>query len=109
MFSICVKWRHRSSTPKLHQRLYRPHRVQRRRSIVSLRLLVVTQLTSPRRQAQVRGRDGRVVHCEQVVVAVPLNILKAGDIEFQPPLPEIMQRALGAMAMGNAVKVRRCV
>jgi len=55
---------------------------------------------------EVRGRDGRVVRCERVVVAVPLNVLKAADIEFAPPLPEPVRRALGAMAMGNAVKVR---
>jgi hypothetical protein len=55
---------------------------------------------------EVRGKDGRVVRCERVVVAVPLNVLKAEDIEFAPPLPEPVRRALGAMAMGNAVKVR---
>ncbi|MGE3728273.1 MAG: flavin monoamine oxidase family protein [Candidatus Sericytochromatia bacterium] len=40
----------------------------------------------------------------QVVVTVPLGVLKAGKIQFQPALPESHQEAIRRMGMGNVNK-----
>mmetsp|Transcript_12331 Transcript_12331/g.18774 ORF Transcript_12331/g.18774 Transcript_12331/m.18774 type:complete len:411 (+) Transcript_12331:224-1456(+) len=42
--------------------------------------------------------------CDHVVVAVPLQILKDGDIEFHPPMPRRQIRALNAVSMPPGFK-----
>ena len=39
------------------------------------------------------------------VVTLPLALLKAGSVRFDPPLPEAKQRAIAALAMGPAIKL----
>ena len=36
---------------------------------------------------------------------MPLGVLKAGDIEFDPPLPRSHRRGIGAIGMGNVTKL----
>ena len=41
---------------------------------------------------------------KSVVVTVPLGVLKAGSIQFQPPLPEPKSRAIAKLGMGTLSK-----
>ena len=41
---------------------------------------------------------------DRVVVTVPLGVLKAGDIAFDPPLPDVTQAAIGRLGMGDFLK-----
>ena len=43
--------------------------------------------------------------CDRVVVTVPLGVLAAGDISFDPPLPDSHQNAIDTMRMGLLDKV----
>lgn len=40
-----------------------------------------------------------------VICTVPLGVLKAGDIEFDPPLPKSHRRGIDAIGMGNVTKL----
>ena len=52
------------------------------------------------------GPRGPEVHeGRAAVVTVPLGVLKAGDLAFDPPLPEAKRRAIRAIGFGDAVKV----
>ena len=50
------------------------------------------------------GRHRADQVADQVVVTVPLGVLQAGSIRFDPPIPEIDRRA-ARLAMGNLEKV----
>lgn len=45
-------------------------------------------------------RGGEALAADRVIVTVPLGVLQAGDVTFDPPLPEANQRGLDALAMG---------
>lgn len=58
------------------------------------------------------GPSGAVVHtsagdfaANNVIVTVPLGVLKAGSIDFQPPLPPSHQGPIDRLAMGTLAKV----
>ncbi len=65
----------------------------------------------------VAGRSEGAVHAvtytltlpagDAVVVTVPLGCLKAGDVRFQPPLPEEKQAAIRGLGYGLLNKVPR--
>ncbi len=44
---------------------------------------------------EVTTSAGRVLRADACVVTVPLGVLKAGDVQFDPPLPDRMQQAVG--------------
>lgn len=44
--------------------------------------------------------DGESLRADEAVITVPLGVLKAGDITFDPPLSEAKQRAIGRLGMG---------
>jgi monoamine oxidase len=50
----------------------------------------------------VRIADGTAVHCERAVLAVPLTVQR--EMRFDPPLPELRQRALAEARYGAVVK-----
>lgn len=49
------------------------------------------------------GKDTRTARA--AVITVPLGVLKAGDISFDPPLPEEKRRAIEGLGYGDANKV----
>lgn len=49
--------------------------------------------------------DGAPLTCDRVIITVPLGVLAAGGISFQPPLPESHQAAIGTMRTGLLDKV----
>ena len=49
--------------------------------------------------------DGAPLACDRVVVTVPLGVLAAGDVSFNPPLPDTHQNAIDTMRMGLLDKV----
>lgn len=44
--------------------------------------------------------DGEELVADQVVVTVPLGVLQAGSITFEPPLPDDVSAAIDALGMG---------
>ena len=44
--------------------------------------------------------DGEVMTADEAVITVPLGVLKAGDITFDPPLSEAKQAAIRRLGMG---------
>lgn len=58
------------------------------------------------------GQDGVTVETEAAsfkadhcIVTVPLGVLKAGHIAFEPPLPEAQRKAIAAIGFGRLAKV----
>ncbi|KZK87952.1 4-methylaminobutanoate oxidase (methylamine-forming) [Pseudovibrio sp. W64] len=49
--------------------------------------------------------DKEIFESDFVIVTVPLGVLKAQDIEFIPPLPEIHRNAIERVGMGDVTKV----
>ncbi len=49
--------------------------------------------------------DGQVVSADRVLVTVPLGVLQAGDITFDPPLPAGNRGAIDRLGMGVLEKV----
>lgn len=56
-------------------------------------------------KAWVVTEQGERYEADRVVVTVPLGVLQAGVIAFEPALPAIKQAALGRMQMSNLEKV----
>lgn len=51
-------------------------------------------------------RDGSVLEADTVVMTTPLGVLKAGDIAFEPELPDWKQEAIDRLGFGNLNKVQ---
>ncbi len=49
--------------------------------------------------------SGEALDADRVIVTVPLGVLQAGDIEFDPPLPATNQGAIDRLGMGILEKV----
>jgi hypothetical protein len=47
----------------------------------------------------------RVLWADAVLVTLPLGVLKAGDVKFDPPLPEAKQTAVDRLGVGQLEKV----
>jgi len=54
---------------------------------------------------QVETSDGRTYEGAQVIVTVPLGVLKAGSITFDPPLPSEKQDVIQRVGFGTVEKV----
>ena len=71
----------------------------------------ITLQTLVRRITHVAGRgvdvetDQGAYRCDRVIVTVPLGVLKAGDIIFDPPLPVAKQQAIARIGNGTLTKV----
>eukprot|EP00878_Enallax_costatus_P019801 GHUV01020904.1.p1 GENE.GHUV01020904.1~~GHUV01020904.1.p1 ORF type:complete len:1234 (+),score=527.47 GHUV01020904.1:96-3797(+) len=66
------------------------------------------QQTSPEGQSsavRVTTASGEVYECSAVLVTVPLGVLKAGNVEFVPPLPEWKATAIQKLGFGDLNKV----
>ncbi len=70
--------------------------------------IVVTSVTWGRKSAVVRTATGQEFAAPQLIVTVPLGVLKAGAIEFSPRLAE-KEDALGRLEMGAAERVSLCL
>lgn len=49
--------------------------------------------------------DGSEAECDAIVITVPLGVLKAGTIAFDPPLPQPKREAIERLGMGLLDKV----
>jgi hypothetical protein len=54
---------------------------------------------------EVTTADGGRLVADHALVTVPLGVLKAGDIAFEPPLERDRTRAIGALGMGRFEKL----
>jgi monoamine oxidase len=69
---------------------------------------VVTAVTWGRRRVVVRTSAGEELAAPQLIVTVPLGVLKAGAIAFSPRLAD-KEDAVGRLEMGDAQRVSLCL
>jgi monoamine oxidase len=69
---------------------------------------VVTAVTWGRRRVVVRTSAGEELAAPQLLVTVPLGVLKAGAIAFSPRLAD-KEDAVGRLEMGDAQRVSLCL
>ncbi|OAA78073.1 lysine-specific histone demethylase 1 [Akanthomyces lecanii RCEF 1005] len=55
--------------------------------------------------ASIECEDGKVVEADSVVCTVPLGVLKHGNIEFDPPVPDWKSQAIERLGFGILNKV----
>lgn len=65
----------------------------------------VTSIKTSRSKVEVRTRAGKTITADGCVVAVPLGVLKASTIRFDPPLPSATRRAIARVGVGLLDKV----
>jgi len=65
---------------------------------------IVEQVSDDGRRVQVRTADGQVLSADEVIVTVPLGVLKAGAIAFDPPLGEEKRAAIDRVGFGTFEK-----
>jgi monoamine oxidase len=70
--------------------------------------IVATAVTWERKRAVVRTSTGQEFAAPQLIVTVPLGVLKAGAIDFSPRLPD-KEDAIGHLEMGAAERVSLCL
>lgn len=56
-------------------------------------------------QIEVRLQGGKGLTADKVILTVPLTVLKAGEIDFDPPLPTAKIDALAAVEMPDGIKM----
>ncbi|GAA3341555.1 FAD-dependent oxidoreductase [Curtobacterium pusillum] len=66
---------------------------------------VVRSVTTKDTGVVVGLADGTTIAAGHAVVTVPLGVLQAGDVVFEPPLPPEVRRAMGRLGMGTYDKV----
>jgi len=49
--------------------------------------------------------DEEVIEADAVIVTLPLGVLQAGDVVFDPPLPAEKREAIGRLQMGDLCKI----
>ncbi len=69
---------------------------------------VVTAVRWGRRRVVVRTSTGQELAAPQLIVTVPLGVLKAGAIEFSPRLAD-KEEVVGRLEMGDAERVSLCL
>jgi monoamine oxidase len=88
-------------------RLPRGYDVVPRRLAHGTRVLLGSQVREvrwTRAGVMVAGRGGRY-EARRAVLTLPLGVLQARAVRFEPPLPAWKERAIDALAMGPVVKV----
>lgn len=65
----------------------------------------VVAVTATERGVSLRLARGESLSADRVVVTVPLGVLKAGAIEFEPPLPFSHRAAIDVLGMGKQDKL----
>ena len=65
----------------------------------------ISQGGSDQSPVQVETADGNVYEGSHVIVTVPLGVLKAGSIVFDPPLPKSKQDVIERIGFGKVEKV----
>ena len=66
---------------------------------------VATAVRSDDAGVVVETASGEVLRADRVIVTVPVGVLEAGTIEFEPPLPDAKLAALSRMDMSSLEKV----
>ncbi len=61
---------------------------------------VVSHIDTAGQGAQVTDSNGQVWKAPQVIVTLPLGVLQANQVQFQPALPQDVQTAIGHLGMG---------
>ena len=65
----------------------------------------ISQDASAQAPVQVETADGKIFEGSHVIVTVPLGVLKAGTITFDPPLPTSKQDVIERIGFGSVEKV----
>ncbi|MBZ0294399.1 MAG: FAD-dependent oxidoreductase, partial [Anaerolineae bacterium] len=54
---------------------------------------------------RIRAADGTLYEAARAVITLPLGVLQAGDVRFDPPLPPAKQTAIDHLVMGPGMKM----
>ncbi|KAH0718179.1 hypothetical protein KY285_014210 [Solanum tuberosum] len=65
----------------------------------------VKRITNGYNKVKVTVKDGRNFIADAAIITVPLGVLKANLIEFEPKLPEWKQSAIADLGVGNENKI----
>ncbi len=65
---------------------------------------IVTKIKYAKTPVVVDLNDGSTMYAKKVIITVSLGVLKSNYIEFAPALPEVKQRAIQKLGMGNSIK-----
>lgn len=65
----------------------------------------VVEITKKGHTTEVVCQNGKKFEADKVIISVPLGVLKAQTIKFNPPLPNFKIDAINKMGVGNVCKV----
>ncbi|GLJ53736.1 hypothetical protein SUGI_1146630 [Cryptomeria japonica] len=65
----------------------------------------VTKVSRRYNGVRVVVEDGRTFVADAAIITIPLGVLKANTIEFDPPLPEWKEAAISDLGVGNENKI----
>jgi len=66
---------------------------------------IVTRVEWGQGGVVVHDHEGHVYRAHTALITLPLGVLQAGGVEFDPPLPESKERALAGLGMGPVAKL----
>ncbi|HRN19268.1 MAG: NAD(P)/FAD-dependent oxidoreductase [Trueperaceae bacterium] len=66
---------------------------------------IVTRIEWNQGGVVVHDHEGHVYRAHTALITLPLGVLQAGGVEFDPPLPESKERALAGLGMGPVAKL----
>lgn len=66
---------------------------------------IVTRVEWGANGVVVHDHEGHVFRAYSALITLPLGVLQAGGVEFDPPLPETKERALSGLGMGPVIKL----
>jgi monoamine oxidase len=70
-----------------------------------LRNRPVSKIDYRGKRVKVYRADGDLIEADKVIITVPITVLKEGDIEFIPALPEAKNKAFAMLGMDAGMKV----
>lgn len=65
---------------------------------------VVKWVEYSKEDVTIKTTDGQVFDADRAVITVPIGVLKAGDIKFDPPLPDNKRKAINELGSGTINK-----
>lgn len=66
---------------------------------------VVSRVVATEDGVEVTARDGRRFEAKGAIVTLPVGVLAAGNVEFDPPLDDLKGEALAGLGMGPVIKI----
>uniref|UniRef100_A0A0D6QVW7 Amine oxidase domain-containing protein n=1 Tax=Araucaria cunninghamii TaxID=56994 RepID=A0A0D6QVW7_ARACU len=68
----------------------------------------VTKISRHYNGVKVAVENGTILVADAAIITIPLGVLKANTIKFEPPLPEWKEAAISDLGVGNENKIALC-